>query len=71
MTFFNLSGPLQSLATMEALDVFLSEKGNARTFLVVQCLRLHAPHAGGTSSILGWETKIAQAHVAWCKKEYE
>ena len=25
---------------MEALDVFLSEKGNARTFLVVQQLRL-------------------------------
>ena len=40
---------------MEALDVFLSEKGNARPSLVVQQLRLHAPKAEGASSILGWE----------------
>ena len=30
-------------------------------FLVIQWLRLHAPNAGGTGSVLGWGTKILYA----------
>ena len=38
-----------------------------RDFLVVQCLRLHAPSAGGTGLIPDWGTKFL--HVTQCDQK--
>ena len=45
----------------DALTRKQSEHSFSRDFLAVQWLRLHAPNAGGTSSIPGQRTKIPQA----------
>ena len=48
----------------EALNHKQSKHSFSRDFLAVQWLRLHAPNAGGPSSIPGQGTKIPQA--TWC-----
>jgi len=42
-------------------------KGDPRTSLVVQWLRLYTSTAGGTSSVPGWGPKIPLA--AWCSQK--
>ena len=56
----NLSIPKGDQRLLTVLKTHLKEN-SCGNFLVLQCLELCTSTAGGTDSVPGWRTKIAQA----------